>query len=246
MNRQTPASLATRKDILRSILTTLLINGALPLLVYELLRSHLTSISALSIATLIPLLDNLYSLIKHRKLDVFAVFMLISFILGLLMVTMGGSERLLLIRESFVTAIMGVIFLSSLLFPRPLIFYFAMRFTVGYDPQRTAAFSANWKYPYFRFVLRLMTIVWGIALLGEALLRTILVYQLTVTQFLALSNFVMYGFIGAAIVWTFYYRRHSQKKLKQIIAKEAEKASDHATEGQSKSASADYLYGAAD
>ncbi|MEW9702687.1 hypothetical protein [Paenibacillus sp. SI8] len=50
-------------------------------------------------------------------------------------------------------------------------------------------------------------------------MRTILVYQLTVTQFLAVSNFVMYGFIGVAILWTFLYRRHSQKKLKQIIGK---------------------------
>ncbi|MEW9702686.1 VC0807 family protein [Paenibacillus sp. SI8] len=159
MNPTTQVSSVNRKDILRGILITLLINGALPLLVYELLRSHMTSISALSIATVIPLLDNLYSLMKRRKLDVFAVFMLISFALGLLMVTLGGNEQLLLVRESLVTAIMGLIFLISLLFPRPLIFYFAMRFTVGNDPERTAAFSANWKYPYFRFVLRLMTSV---------------------------------------------------------------------------------------
>ncbi|MFC5449293.1 VC0807 family protein [Paenibacillus aestuarii] len=221
MNTPTSVRPAAKKDIVRGIVTTLLINGALPLLAYELLRSHMTSISALSIATLIPLLDNLYGLMKHRKLDVFAVFMLFSFILGLLMITMGGSEQLLLIRESFVTAIMGIIFLGSLFLPRPLIFYFAMRFTVGNDPQRTAVFAANWKYQYFRFVMRLMTAVWGIALLGEALVRTILVYRLTVTQFLALSNFVMYGFIGAAIIWTIYYRRHSQKKLREIIAREA-------------------------
>ncbi|MFC0211048.1 VC0807 family protein [Paenibacillus chartarius] len=215
----TQASAATRKSIVLGILMTLLINGALPLLVYELLRSHMSSIHALTIATIIPLFDNLYSLIKRRKLDVFAVFMLISFALGLLMVTLGGNEQLLLVRESLVTAIMGLIFLISLLFPRPLIFYFAMRFTVGSDPERAAAFSSRWKYPYFRFVLRLITAVWGISLLGEAIVRTILVYRLTVSEFLAVSNFVMYGFIGFAIVWTIYYRRHSQNKLKQMIDK---------------------------
>ncbi|CAM3926531.1 VC0807 family protein [Cohnella lubricantis] len=217
MNQPQQVSLGTRKDILRSILITLLINGVLPYLVYEILRSHMTSLQALSIATVIPLLDNAYTLLKSRKLDVFASFMLTSFLLGLLVLTLGGNEQLLLVRESFVTAVLGLIFLATLLFPRPLIYYFALRFTVGSDPDRRAAFAANWQYPYFRFVLRLMTAGWGIALLGEAVVRTILVYELTVSQFLAVSNFVMYGFIGAAIVWTVCYRRYSHKKLKRII-----------------------------
>jgi hypothetical protein len=208
----------SKKEIIRGIVITLLINGALPFIVYELLRTHISSITALSIATIIPLFDNLLSLVKKKRLDVFAVFMLISFLLGILMITIGGSERLLLIRESFVTGILGIIFLASLLFPRPLIFYFALRFTVGDDPDQTSVFSDNWKYAYFRFVLRLMTIVWGLALIGEAGVRTILVFKLTVGQFLVVSNFVMYGFIGAAIIFTVVYRKHSQKRFKEIIS----------------------------
>ena len=208
----------SRKEIIRGIVITLLINGAVPFVVYEVLRSHMSSIAALSIATVIPLIDNLFSFIKRRKMDVFAVFMLVSFLLGIIMMCIGGSERLLLIRESFVTGILGIIFLGSLLFPRPLIFYFAIRFTVGNDPDKTSAFADNWQYAYFRFVLRLMTVVWGLALLGESAVRSILVFKLSVTQFLAVSNFVMYGFVGAAIVFTVIYRKHSQKKFKEIIS----------------------------
>ena len=208
----------SRKEIIRGIVITLLINGAVPFVVYEVLRSHMSSIAALSIATVIPLIDNLFSFIKRRKMDVFAVFMLVSFLLGIIMMCIGGSERLLLIRESFVTGILGIIFLVSLLFPRPLIFYFAIRFTVGNDPDKTSAFADNWQYAYFRFVLRLMTVVWGLALLGESAVRSILVFKLSVTQFLAVSNFVMYGFVGAAIVFTVIYRKHSQKKFKEIIS----------------------------
>ncbi|MFP3124650.1 hypothetical protein OH784_18180 [Ectobacillus funiculus] len=208
----------SRKEIIRGIVITLLINGAVPFVVYEVLRSHMSSIAALSIATVIPLIDNLFSFIKRRKMDVFAVFMLVSFLLGIIMMCIGGSERLLLIRESFVTGILGIIFLGSLLFPRPLIFYFAIRFTVGNDPDKTSAFADNWQYAYFRFVLRLMTVVWGLALLGESAVRSILVFKLSVTQFLVVSNFVMYGFIGVAIVFTVIYRKHSQKKFKEIIS----------------------------
>jgi hypothetical protein len=210
----------SKKEIIKGIVTTLLINGALPFVVYEVLRSHMSSIVALSIATIIPLIDNLLSLIKKRRLDVFAVFMLISFMLGIMMVSIGGSERLLLIRESFVTGILGIIFLVSLLFPRPLIFHFALRFTVGNDPDKTSAFADNWQYAYFRFVLRLMTVVWGLALIGESVVRSILVFKLSVSQFLAVSNFIMYGFIGAAIVFTVVYRSHSQKRFKEMISNE--------------------------
>jgi len=208
----------SRKEIFKGIVITLLINGALPFVVYEVLRSHMSSMGALSVATVIPLVDNLFTLIKKRKIDVFAVCMLISFLLGIIMITIGGSERLLLIRESLVTGILGLLFLGSLLLPRPLIFYFALRFTVGNDPEKTSVFAANWQYAYFRFVLRLITIVWGLALLGEAAVRTFLVFKLSVTQFLAVSNLVMYGFIGAALVFTVVYRRHSQKRFKEIIS----------------------------
>lgn len=211
----------SRKHIVKSIAITLIINGVIPLLVYEWLRSYMSGVTALSIATVIPLLDNVYHLIKHRRLDVFAVFMFVSFALGLAMALLGGDEQMLLIRESFVTAFLGLVFLGSLLFPRPLIFYFAMRFTVGADPVRTKAFADQWQYPYFRYVLRLMTAVWGVALLGEAIVRTLLVYSLSITQFLAVSSFVMYGFIGAALGWTVYYRKHSGKKLRQIKQRHA-------------------------
>jgi hypothetical protein len=42
--------------------------------------------------------------------------------LSLIATLLGGSPRLLLIRESFITGIFGLIFLGSLLFPRPLLF----------------------------------------------------------------------------------------------------------------------------
>lgn len=61
-----------------------------------------------------------------------------------------------------------------------------------------------------------MTVVWGVALLGEAVVRTILVYELTVTEFLAVSNFVMYGFIGAAIVFTVSFRKRAKKRFEQL------------------------------
>ncbi|NRF94227.1 hypothetical protein HQN89_25255 [Paenibacillus frigoriresistens] len=198
--------MSTRKYVL----FTLIINGLAPWGIYEWLSHSMSSIYALTIATMVPLADNLVHLIKHKKLDVFGVLMLFTFILTLVLVSLGGSEKVLLIRESLITGSVGLVFLGSLLFKRPLMYYLVLRFLA------IEGFSNNWKYKYFRFVLRLMTFVWGFVLVMESVVRVIMVNQLSTSQFLALSNFVLYGFIGAAILWTMIYRKKSARRLEQI------------------------------
>jgi hypothetical protein len=192
------------------LIFTLLINGIVPWMLYVWLSHYMTSITALSVATMVPLADNLNHLIKHRKLDAFGSLMFFTFVLTLVLVALGGSERILLIRESMITGCVGLIFLGSLHFHRPLMFHLAKRFIGNPD------FAHNWKYEYFRYVMRLMTFVWGIILLLEAAVRITMVFQLTTTEFLALSNLVLYGFIGVAIAWTVIYRKHSAKRLIEI------------------------------
>jgi hypothetical protein len=205
-----------RKKVIRGIIFTLLINAALPFMIYQLLLGRISSIKALTIATLIPLIETVIHFIKYKKWDVFAMFMLIGFILSILAALISGNERLILVRESFVTGIMGLIFLGSLATQRPLIYHFALRFTVGKTQEERAAFADNWNIPYVQKVLRILTIGWGIALLGEALLKVILVYNLSVSAFLAISSLVTYGTIGLAIAWTVVYRRKSREKLAEL------------------------------
>ncbi|PEJ58363.1 hypothetical protein CN692_08805 [Bacillus sp. AFS002410] len=192
------------------VIFTLVINGILPWVIYVVLSDYMSSILALSIATLIPLVDNVVHLWKHKRLDAFGGLMLFSLILTLLLVFLGGSEKILLVRESLITASVGIIFLVSLLFKRPIMFYLGMRFI------QNNRFAENWNIKYFRFVMRLMTFVWGIMLLSEAVVRVIMVYDLSTERYLLFSNYVLYGFIGAAILWTVIYRRKSAKKLQEI------------------------------
>lgn len=202
--------------LIRGIAITLLINGALPYIVYVWLSGRMSGFTALSVATMIPLADNLLHLAKHKKLDAFGAMMMFTFLLGLALIMLGGDEKLLLIRESFVTAAVGLLFLASLLFPRPLIYYLAMRFSVKENAGERSDFAGNWEYPYFRYVVRLMTTVWGVILVAEAVVRTALVYELTTEQFLPVSNIVFYSFIGAAAAWTVMYRKRSRNRLLTI------------------------------
>ncbi len=197
-----------RKQIIQSVLLSILVNGVIPLIVYNFLLPYFSSLTALMIATAIPLADNLYFILKKHTLDAFASFMLLGFILSIMAFFIGGNdERLILVRESFVTGVLGIVFLLSLFFSRPLIYHFALKFLAGDHANKKETYKEGWGQPYFRFVLRLMTAVWGFALMGEAVIKVILAYKLSVSAFLAVSQLIFYSVLGVTILWTIVYKK---------------------------------------
>jgi uncharacterized membrane protein len=207
----------SKRKLIQSIILSVVINGAIPVVAYNLLLGHFSSFVSLLIATLIPLGDNLYHIMKYRKADAFGLFMLTGFILSLLAFVLGGNEKLILLRESMVTGLLGLIFIGSLFFSKPLIYHFAIRFSASDEAEKKGQFVKNWEVPYFRFVLRIMTAIWGIALLGEAIIKIILVYELSITAFLAISQLIFYSVMGAAILFTMVYRRYAKTRLDILI-----------------------------
>ncbi|WML39947.1 VC0807 family protein [Neobacillus sp. OS1-2] len=207
---------SSKRKVIQMIVVSLVINGALPVVVYNLLTNYYSSFVSLLVATLIPLADNLYHVIKYKKADAFGLFMLSGFLLSLLAFVLGGNERLILLRESMVTGLLGLIFIASLFFSKPLIYHFAIKFSATDASEQKSKFKKNWEIPYFRTVLRIMTAIWGIALLGEAIVKIILVYELSISTFLAVSQLIFYSVIGTAILFTIVYRRYAKVRLDHL------------------------------
>lgn len=193
-----------------AIIVTLIVNIVLPYVVYTLLLPHTSSLVALSAAAIVPLIDTVYSLIHTRKVDMFSGFIFLGLVLGIAAVLLGGDERFILLRESYVTGIMGLVFLGSLLAARPLIFYFAERFA-GRDPEMHDKWN---RLPAYRQIFRRMTAVWGVALLLEACVKVGLVYTLSIPAFLAISPFATYGILALTIWWNVTY----VKRVKRAAA----------------------------
>jgi uncharacterized membrane protein len=210
-------NISPKRKVIQSVIVSILINGLVPVVVYNLLLDHLSSFVSLLLATMVPLLDNLYHIVKHRKADAFGLFMLTGFVLSLVAFLLGGSERLILMRESLVTGILGLIFIGSLFYSKPLIYHFAIRFSSNDESEQKGKFANNWEFSYFRFVIRLMTAVWGTALLAEAVIKTILVYELSISAFLAVSQIIFYSVLGVTILWTVIYRRYAKTRLDLIM-----------------------------
>lgn len=191
------------------IVFTLVVNGLIPWGMYMLLSPYVGHLMALSIVTLIPLVENVFHFVKHRNLDVFGGLMLMTFILSLVMVLLGGSEKMLLLRESMITGVVGIVFLSSLLLNKPMIYHLASRFT------RVTNIEQKWQNAYFRKMMRNMTLIWGVLLVLEACTKVVMIYELSVGEVLALSSVVLYSFVGVAIGLTVVYRRRAVGKMNQ-------------------------------
>jgi len=131
------------------------------------------------------------------------VIVLLGICAGAIAILAGGSPRLLLMRESFFTALFGLACFGSLLLPRPMMFYFGRYFMAGRDPARRRRYEAGWALPEVRFASRLVTVVWGSVYLGEFATRVTLIFLVPVGWVLVISPLLLGSVTLVTIVWTF-------------------------------------------
>ena len=188
------------------------------LIMSNLLRPHFppSSIIPLLVASLCPILANVVSIVRQRHLDVFGIMVLIGLAVSIIGVLLGGNQQLLLIRESFVTGGIGLAFLVSLIWPKSLGYYFAKQFLTANDPKKSERFATLWQQPHFQRMIRGGTIFWGLLLVGEFVLRVVMVLTLSIPVVLAVSpivfNAIIFGGVAVSAVWAKRAIGHIQQK----------------------------------
>jgi hypothetical protein len=196
-------------------LRSIVLNAAIPLALYYLAKSFLAAsdFEALAIAALFPLVSSLIEVARARRLNLIAILVLLGIAVSMVGIALGGDPRILLIRESFLTGALGIAcFVSLLLLPRPLMFYFGRQLATGGDPARIAEWEAQYQIPAARRVHRLITIVWGCVFTGEFLLRVVMVFTLPIPVVIAVSPFIFGGIVLGTITWTFAYGRRARDR----------------------------------
>ena len=184
------------------------VNFLLPWLAYRFSLPHLGETGALIASAVPPIVWSLIELARFRRVDALSVMVVAGIVLSVAAMALGGSPRMLLLRESLVSGAVGVVFLLSLPMRRPLIFYLA-RATVAREMAGGAAhFEALWRErPALASSMRLMTLVWGIGLTGETALRAWMALTWPIERFLVVSPFIGYGIYGGLALWTLWYRK---------------------------------------
>ncbi|MFE9633031.1 VC0807 family protein [Streptomyces sp. NPDC006463] len=192
---------------------TIGLNVVAPIITYNtLVDDHgWSEFSALLLSSAWPVLDTAISVAWRRKLDEFAIVTLVFIVITAAVSLIGAqSARALLIKDSGVTGLFGLLCLATLLAPRPLMFYFGRKFATDGTPESTAWWNGLWQYEGFRTTMTRMTLVWGIAYVIEAVVRIALAYALSTKTMVTLSPIMIYGVLGALGVWTAMYGKRSQ------------------------------------
>jgi intracellular septation protein A len=194
-----------------------LVNLGGPFLVYQLAAGHMSETAALMLSSAPPILWSVAQLIWSRKLDTLSLLVIAGIALSLVATLLGGSPRLLLVRESLITGIFGLIFLGSLLFPKPLMFYI-VKTTVTKQGMSEEAFASRWSIPGFRSTINLMTVVWGAGLLVEATVKIILAFTMPTGLFLVVSPIISYGIYFGLLGWSIWYGNQRRKAGERFAA----------------------------
>jgi hypothetical protein len=190
------------------LIVEMAVNFLLPWLAYKYTLPHLGETGALIASAVPPIVWSLIELARFRRVDALSVMVVAGIVLSVAAMALGGSPRVLLLRESLVSGAIGVVFLLSLPMRRPLIFYLA-RATVAREMEGGAAhFEALWRdRPTLATSMRLMTLVWGVGLTAETALRSWMALTWPIERFLVVSPFIGYGIYGGLALWTLWYRK---------------------------------------
>lgn len=205
--------------MLRDLRSSLFLSIILPVAGYFLMKRYVPSseVVALSAASLFPLIGLLFGALRQRTLNILALVVLLGGGAGIAGTLLSGNEDFLLMSGSCVSGVLGLACLVSLGLQRPLLFYLARQFRAGRDPERLATFNASWQQPTTRFAHRLMTTVWGAALLADVLIRGLLVLTLSHALVIAIAPVSQTIVIVLTLLWMFAYARRVGKRTPPSI-----------------------------
>jgi hypothetical protein len=189
-------------------LSAVVVNLLLPWLAYRLALPHWGLAGALAASTIPLVVWLVCDLARFHHFDALSAVVLVGTLFSLAALMVGHDSRKFAIEEPVVSGVIGVGFLLSLVLRRPLVYYLARSTMAREGHDGTARFDDSWRSnPVLPGALRMLTLVWGIGLIGENVLRVLVVSSWPNQPWTLLaSRILQYGIYGALTGWTLWYR----------------------------------------
>ncbi|HEY1416238.1 MAG TPA: VC0807 family protein [Caulobacteraceae bacterium] len=215
------------------------VNFVLPLLIYDYAHDRLGDVRALMASSAPPIAWSIIEFIRVRRVDAVSMIVLAGIALSLLAFLGGGGAKFLQLRERLVTGVIGLGFIVSVLIRRPLIYEFARATMVRrQQTAELAEFEARRDDPGFKRTMNLMTLVWGSGLLADAAISIVMVFALSIHDFMIANRILGYAAMGTLSGWTFWYARRARRRGDARRAAEAAAAAEAAQAATAPSAGA--------
>ena len=193
-------------------LVEVLVNLALPFVIYNYAEAPLGDVRALLASSVPPILWSMVEFARHRRLDALSVLVVSGIALSLLAMLGGGGARFLQLREKLVSAVIGLVFVGSALIGKPLIYELARASMRRKSEDEAQQFEALQVHAGFRRTMMVMTLVWGFGLLADVVVSVVLVFVLSIREYLIVNPILGYGTMGALSLWSFVYGQRAKRR----------------------------------
>ena len=194
------------------VLVEALVNFILPFVIYNYAEAPLGDVRALLASSVPPILWSLVEFARHRRLDALSVLVVSGIALSLLAMLGGGGAQFLQLREKLVTGIIGLAFVGSALIGKPLIYELARATMRRKSEDEAQEFEALQVHAGFRRTMMVMTLVWGFGLLADVAVSVVLVFVLSIREYLIVNPILGYGTMGALSLWSFFYGQRAKRR----------------------------------
>ncbi|WP_280442297.1 VC0807 family protein [Nocardia brasiliensis] len=185
--------------------------GVSPAAFYLTQAAGIGVVRSLVTATVVAALWVLAGALRTRRMDALAATMLGTYALMLAMAAATEDARLVLLRDPVISAVAGMLFLGSCLAGKPATAYLAQRLH-GENRRDTGYLRSHGR----------QTLVWGVTLTAEALVRVCLVFLLPIPVVAGLSPTVELVLLTLLAAWTFWYRKRERTRQSAFLATDFE------------------------
>ena len=206
-----PEPAAPHDQARRGLIRDIGVNAVAPYATYLGLTAYgVDTVTALVAGAIFPTGAIVFGAIRQRRVQAIGIIVLTATAASVASALWFTSPFLALARGALMTVLMAVVLLGSLLAGKPLLFHLA---NAGLDAEGRREMEAEWQQdPAFRRMMRLLTIVWGVALLVEAGLSLVVIVALPPAAVIPVNEVLFWAFFGALAYGSY---RYSQRAIPQ-------------------------------
>ncbi|MFF3516893.1 VC0807 family protein [Streptomyces sp. NPDC002573] len=171
----------------------LIMDVAVPVGSYYLFKDGLgtSTLMALGLSSVVSAVRVAWSIVRERKFNHFASLILFVNVVGLALSFVSGDPRLMLAKDSGVSSAIGIGVLVSVVLGKPMMTAGMKPWLVRGDAEKEAAWERLRNgSPAFRRAERVFSVVWGVVLLGECVVRIVGAYTLPVDTMVWLGTVI--------------------------------------------------------
>jgi hypothetical protein len=192
----------------RALATQLVVDVALPVIAYYVLRALGASVLWAAVGSgAVPAVRTALVALAARRIDVAGLVVLSLFVAGGVLSVVTGDARLVFAKDGWLTGALGVWVLVSLVMARPFMVHLGVAIaTVKVGDEGAAAWERRWTQDdEFRRRLRLVSVVIGVVLVLDAVVRVVIALTLTLDEVPTATNVQYVVMLAGLLTWFFWY-----------------------------------------